>query len=268
LLEDHQDQLDPDGRFMLGQVRESARQMGQLIDDLLTFSRFGRREMTMRRCDVAAMAREVFQELRDLHRDRRLSLTVQDMPPALGDPAMLREVLRNLVDNAVKFTGRREVGEIEVGTQSSAGGGADAKSERGARNAEDGSGSGHSAFRVPSSEIVFFVRDNGVGFDMRYRDKLFQVFQRLHKTEDFAGTGIGLALVARITHRHGGRVWAEGEADKGATFYFTLRRADSENAERGTRIAERDAGGNCSAPSSVPSSEFRIPSSEKERRQT
>jgi light-regulated signal transduction histidine kinase (bacteriophytochrome) len=177
--------------------------MGQLIDDLLAFSRMSRREMTRRQCDIGAMARQVFRALREAHPNRRLALTVQPLPAAFGEPAMIREVLRNLLDNAVKFTATREEGVIEMGSMPIADG---------------------------QSEIAYYVRDNGVGFDMRYRNKLFQVFQRLHRTEDFDGTGIGLALVARIVHRHGGRVWAEGEEDKGATFYFTLpRTADAED---------------------------------------
>jgi PAS domain S-box-containing protein len=203
LLEDYCGKLDEDGRFMLGQVRESVHQMGQLIDDLLAFSRMSRREMTRRQCDIGAMARQVFRALREAHPNRRLALTVQPLPAAFGEPAMIREVLRNLLDNAVKFTATREEGVIEMGSMPIADG---------------------------QSEIAYYVRDNGVGFDMRYRNKLFQVFQRLHRTEDFDGTGIGLALVARIVHRHGGRVWAEGEEDKGATFYFTLpRTADAED---------------------------------------
>jgi PAS domain S-box-containing protein len=194
LLEDHAAVLDDDGRFMLKQVRESALQMGNLIDDLLVFSRMGRREIQIAICDVGAITRDLFEEMRRGHPGRRLRFELQDLPHCAADTTMVREVLRNLLDNAVKFTKTREEAVIEVGI--------------GKVSEEEGE--------------TYYVKDNGVGFDPRYRDKLFQVFQRLHRAEDFKGTGIGLALVKRIIDRHGGNVWAEGSVDKGAIFYFTL----------------------------------------------
>ena len=206
LLEDYAHSLDDDGCFMLTQVRESARQMGELIDDLLAFSRMGRREMRRVTCDVGAIAHDLCEELRRGHPARRMRLVFQDLPPCTADPAMIREVLRNLLDNAVKFTATRDEAQIEIGA--------------GVREWAADRSETHAEAQTPMT--AYYVKDNGVGFDPRYRDKLFQVFQRLHRAEEFEGTGIGLALVKRIVDRHGGAVWAEGGVNKGATFYFAL----------------------------------------------
>jgi light-regulated signal transduction histidine kinase (bacteriophytochrome) len=223
LLEDYHDQLDEDGRFVLGQVRASAQEMDVLIGDLLEFSRVGRREMRTTTIDMAGLFRETWAELQAAHPDRRLQFRLDPLPPAQGDRAMLREVARNLLGNAVKFTRPREVGVIEVGS----------KCELRIANCEltgvQSPESRPSAIRNPQSAIVYFVRDNGVGFDMQYADKLFQVFQRLHRAEEFEGTGVGLALVKRIIDRHGGRVGAESERGKGATFYFALPQGKETN---------------------------------------
>ncbi len=190
VVEDYGPQLDDEGKRYLGLIQENAHKMGQLIDDLLAFSRLGRQEMQMVQVDMTALAQEVFDELSALATGRDIRFTAQTTPPAIGDKAMIRQVLVNLISNAIKFTRPREKAVIEFGYLP----------EQGA----------------------YFVKDNGVGFDMRYANKLFGVFQRLHSATEFEGTGVGLALVYRIITRHGGRVWAEAELDRGATFYFTL----------------------------------------------
>ncbi len=194
LLDDYTDKLDAEGRRRLDVIRSSTQKMGQLIDDLLAFSRMGRREITQSDIDMAGLARAVGEELRTAIPERILQFTVNTLPPARGDQSMVRQVFANLLSNAVKFTRPREAAIIEVGG------------------------------RADEGENVYYVRDNGVGFDMQYVNKLFGVFSRLHSVEEFEGTGVGLALVQRIIHRHGGRVWAEGKVNEGATFYFTLTR--------------------------------------------
>jgi two-component system sensor kinase len=166
--------------------------MGQLIDDLLAFSRLGRQEVIRVDLNMQALIRDVWQELVMIHPNREMSLTTAQMPTASGDQTLIRQVYSNLLGNAVKFTQGRDPAAIEVGCI------------------------------ARDEEMVYYVRDNGIGFDMKFYDKLFGVFQRLHSSAEFEGTGVGLAIVQRIINRHGGRVWAEGEVDKGATFYFTL----------------------------------------------
>ncbi len=202
LMDGYQDKLDEDGRFVLGQVRASAQEMGTLINDLLAFSRMGRREMRKTTIDMTALFRMGFGELQESEPERRLKLKLDSLPAAYGDPSMLHVVVRNLLENALKFTRHREVGMIEVD----------------AWNGEGGMGN----VKLEENEKVYFVKDNGVGFDMKYSGKLFQVFQRLHGAEEFEGTGVGLAIVKRIINRHGGRVWAEAKVGEGATFYFIL----------------------------------------------
>jgi light-regulated signal transduction histidine kinase (bacteriophytochrome) len=206
LLEGYADQLDDDGRFMLTQVRESAQEMGRLIDDLLTFSRLGRCGMKMQYCDMTTIVQDLFREMEQGHPARRLRLDLKALPSCSGDSGMIREVVRNLLDNAVKFTGTRDEAVIEVGMW----------------NGEQKTGLIPDLPGGDQPLVVYYVKDNGVGFDTRYRDKLFQVFQRLHRSEDFEGTGIGLALVRRILQRHGGEICADSEPDNGATFYFSL----------------------------------------------
>ncbi len=192
LVRDVSENLGPEERRKFQIIRDSAQKMGQLIDDLLAFSRLGRQAVSLADIDMEDLVRQVWKECLAVGAERQMELKVDRLPWALGDSALIRQVLSNLLSNAVKFTKPRERAVIEVG---------------GWR--EDG-------------ESVYYVKDNGVGFDMRYRDKLFGVFQRLHGADEFEGTGVGLALVQRIIHRHGGRVWAEGKEDEGATFYFSL----------------------------------------------
>lgn len=197
LLEDYGPDLDDTAKNYLNRVRNGAQRMSTLIDDLLKLSRVTRTVLQPAPVDLSQMARDIVDELRMSHPQRQVSVSIQDRLSATGDPGLLRSALENLLGNAWKYTSRRTEANIEFGTC-----------------VEDGT-------------RVFFVRDNGAGFDMQYVDKLFGAFQRLHGPNEFEGTGIGLATVQRIIHRHGGRVWAEGETDKGAAFYFTLVRVPS-----------------------------------------
>jgi signal transduction histidine kinase len=185
--------LNDKAQRYLQTISDSAKQMGQLIDDLLVFSRMGRQEMLRSTVNLNQLMRTVLHDLRLDLQGRTISWTIGSLPEVPGDPAMLRQVFMNLLTNAVKFTATRPNARIEVGCK-----------------------------RDLPGEAVIFVRDNGVGFDMQYVNKLFGVFQRLHRNEEFEGTGIGLANVRRIIHRHGGRTWAEGAVDQGATFYLSL----------------------------------------------
>ncbi|MEW5789165.1 MAG: PAS domain S-box protein [Pseudomonadota bacterium] len=192
LLKDNAAQLDEAGRDRLGRVRRAAQHMGALIDDLLKLSRVSRAELSFQPLDLADLARESVETLRRQEPDRRVEVDIAAPLPARGDPKLLRIALDNLLGNAWKFTGRRADARIEMGV-------------------------------APSPQgPVFHVRDNGAGFDMAYADKLFGAFQRLHDAGQFPGTGIGLATVQRIVHKHGGRIWAESAPEAGATFRFTL----------------------------------------------
>ncbi len=192
LLEDYPDNLDKEGRRVLNVVRDNTKRMGVLIDDLLTFSRLGRKEMEKKDINMEKLAKDVFKQLKDTAPQRKLKMKINALPPVRGDENLIREVLQNFLSNAIKFSKNEKSPVIEVGG------------------------------KLEDKENIYYVKDNGVGFDMKYSDKLFGVFQRLHSQEDFKGTGVGLAIVQRIIHRHGGRVWAEGKVNKGATFYFTL----------------------------------------------
>ncbi len=191
-LEEYGERVNVEGARLLNIIRQNTQKMGQLIDDLLTFSRSGRQEIKAVALEMDPLVQTALQELRSLSQRRDLKWVLHPLGPAWGDPVLLRQVWVNLLSNALKFTGPREKPVIEVGC------------------------------RREDREIVYYVQDNGVGFDMKYRHKLFGVFQRLHRQEDFPGTGVGLALVQRLVQRHGGRVWAEGQVNKGATFYFSL----------------------------------------------
>jgi signal transduction histidine kinase len=191
LEEDHGGSLDPSARHHLERVKLNARRMGQLIDDLLAFSQIGRTTMLRQTLDFTTMVTSIAQEAIAAS-GRAIELTIEPLPPCYGEGALLNQVFVILISNAVKFTAKVANPAITIGATGSGG------------------------------ETVYFVRDNGVGFDDRYAEKLFGVFQRLHRSEEFEGTGVGLAIVHRIITRHGGRVWAEGKLNAGATFYFTL----------------------------------------------
>jgi light-regulated signal transduction histidine kinase (bacteriophytochrome) len=194
LTEDYGTQLDAEGLRLCGVVRSEAQRMGRLIDDLLTFSRLGRTAMQPGPVDMAALVVEVYEEL-SLDQDRsRITLRLGDLPPAFGDRPLLRQVWVNLMANALKFSAKQPVSVIDISGRTSG----------------------------DPVETVYTVADNGAGFNMAYRAKLFGVFQRLHSEHEFSGTGVGLAIVQRIVHRHGGQVWAEGEVGRGAAFSFAL----------------------------------------------
>ena len=192
LLEDYADKLDEEGKASIRYVREAAQQMAELIDGLLSLSRVVRNELRQDRVDLAEVARSVLEQLRRAAPDRVVETTLPDSLIVEGDARLLRQVLENLLGNAWKFTKRRTPAKIEFGAQ------------------------------IHDGQLIYFVRDNGAGFDMAYASKLFGTFQRLHRNDEFEGTGIGLATVQRIINRHRGRVWAKAEIDRGATFYFTL----------------------------------------------
>jgi light-regulated signal transduction histidine kinase (bacteriophytochrome) len=192
LQEDYAGRLDAEAERLLGVVRGNARRMGQLIDDLLAFSRLGRQQPVAQSVDMTRMAADVVDEVRG---DRAVAVELAALPPAKADPALLRQVWTNLIGNAVKYSAKKSDPRVVI--------------------------SGH----VNGQENVYSVADNGAGFDMRYADKLFGVFQRLHRTDEFEGTGVGLAIVQRVVTRHGGRVWAQGKPGEGACFYFTLPKA-------------------------------------------
>jgi light-regulated signal transduction histidine kinase (bacteriophytochrome) len=193
LLEDYGGQLPEDARNFLQKVRSAAQRMAKLIDDLLELSRISRVPMERKSIDVSALAQGIAEELQQAEPGRRVSFQIAPRLDAQGDPQLLRIALQNLMGNAWKFTSKQQQAVIQVGRQNGA------------------------------EPPPFFVRDNGAGFDMSYAGKLFGAFQRLHAVTEFPGTGIGLATVQRIIHKHGGRVWAESEVDQGATFYFTLQ---------------------------------------------
>jgi len=197
LLEEYSADLPEDARRHLSRIREGTRRMGMMVDDLLNLTRVGRKELSMQLTGLSSLLEEAIRDLKPEMAGREIEWRIGELPFVECDPALVKQVFANLLSNALKFTRLRERAVIEVG-----------------ETTQDG-------------RAVIFVRDNGVGFSMKYVDKLFRVFQRLHRSEDFEGTGIGLATVQRIVHKHGGRVWAEGELNKGATFYFTLEAVES-----------------------------------------
>jgi DNA-binding LacI/PurR family transcriptional regulator/signal transduction histidine kinase len=192
LVEDYEPSLDAEGKRVCAVISDNTRQMAKLIDDLLAFSRLSRADIRPRPIDMEELAEAAFYQLTTPESRARIDFRLGSLPPAMGDPTLIGQVWVNLLSNALKFSSRRERAIVEVGCQASEG------------------------------ESIYYVRDNGAGFSMRYAEKLFGVFQRLHSEREFEGTGVGLAIVQRAIHRHGGRVWGEGEVDKGATFYFTL----------------------------------------------
>jgi len=198
LIEDHASQFPEDVTRLLGIVRSNTQQMGRLIDGLLTFSRLSRQPVDKRAVNTTDLVRQVLETLQDDLEGREVEIEIGELPVCQGDPTLLKQVWMNLLSNALKFTREREVAQIEIGCNNK------------------------------EAEQVYFVKDNGVGFDMQYADKLFGVFQRLHRDEKFEGTGVGLAIVHRIIHRHDGRIWSEAKPNAGATFYFTLPQKEDE----------------------------------------
>lgn len=194
LLEDYSSALDSEGKRYLNVIVDNANQMGQLIDDLLTFSRLNRYEIKFTEINMFDLAKSIFEESVELAKISNVEFILETIPDALGDLSMVKQIWRNLIGNAIKYGRRNEKLILEIGN------------------------------KTIDEENAYYVKDNGVGFDMAYKDKLFGVFQRLHSSKEFEGTGVGLAIVQRIVHRLGGKVWAEGEVNKGATFYFTLQK--------------------------------------------
>jgi PAS domain S-box-containing protein len=192
ILDEYADVLDEEGQRLLGIVRENTSRMDQLITDLLALSRATRLEMKSIPIDMRLMAESVFNQVQYNYDEHPSELVLEDLPLAIGDPNLIQQVWVNLISNALKYSRPREFSRVEIACE-----------------AKDGM-------------QIYSVRDNGVGFNPAYINKLFGVFQRLHSAEEFEGTGVGLAIVQRIIHRHGGRVWAEAEVGKGATFYFSL----------------------------------------------
>jgi len=202
LVEQHQAEMSPDAQEYVATIRDSAIQMGMLIDDLLNLAHVGRRQLDVQVTGLNSLVEEVRAELKGSNPDRLIEWKVETLPFVECDPGLMKQVFANLLSNAVKYSRPRKPAVIEVGVTD----------RDGAR--------------------AVFVRDNGVGFSMKYANKLFGVFQRLHRSEDFEGTGVGLATVQRIIHKHGGRVWAEAELNKGAAFYFTLGTAKAEDSQQ------------------------------------
>jgi signal transduction histidine kinase len=192
VLEDYAPQLPEEGQRYLHTIRAAAQRMGALIDDLLAFSQLSRLPLKRQSINTAALVDSVLGELRSQHDGREIDFRVGELPSCHGDPALLKQVWVNLLSNAVKYTQKRQAAVVEIG------------------------------FRQDNGQGVYFVSDNGTGFDMRYSHKLFGVFQRLHRVDEFPGTGVGLAIVQRVIHRHGGSIWAEAELDRGAAFHFTI----------------------------------------------
>ncbi len=193
LLEDHLDQLDADGQHQLDRIRANTERMGRLIDDLLDLSGVGRKELKLETVDLTGISGKVLRDLAEADPGRKVEGVIQPALRVKADPGLVELVLENLLRNAWKFTTRKPDPRIEVGAKD-----------------------------LPGGEIVFFIQDNGAGFDMAHAGKLFNAFQRLHSANDYEGTGIGLAIVQRAIHRHGGRIWAEAEPGRGAAFFFTF----------------------------------------------
>ena len=215
LLEKYSNHLDANGQRFLSIIHSNADKMLQLIDDLLTFSRSEHQQMKPSDIDMGELAKAAFEELKSIIPEQTLRLDIKTLPPAHGDQSMIRQVFVNLLSNAIKFTRPKGAGVIQIGCM------------------------------VEENQNIYCVKDNGVGFDMRYAGELFGVFQRHHTVDEFEGTGVGLAIVQRIIHRHGGKVWAEGEVNKGASFYFTLPRGEKQDGDYhgGNPLGENNTAG-------------------------
>jgi PAS domain S-box-containing protein len=196
ILRDQRDKLNDDAQRKFDLIRSNTQMMGKFIDDLLSFSRLGRLDLNLSRLDMESLVNDVWMELQIINPGRKIDLKIKNIPLGWGDRTLIKQVYSNLLSNAVKYTNFRDNVYVEVGGYKE------------------------------GDEYIYYVKDNGVGFDMEYYDKLFGVFQRLHSADEYEGTGVGLAIVQRIIHRHGGRVWANAAVDKGATFYFTLLQKD------------------------------------------
>ena len=192
VMEEYRDKIDDEGKRLLTIVRDNVSRMGHLIDDILAFSRAGRKDLFTQPVDMAELAKTTLEELTPSMQGRDLKVELGALPSTQGDAAMLHQVLTNLIENAVKFTKSKDHAVIDI------------------------------SGRGGDGETIYCVKDNGAGFDMRFSDRLFGVFQRLHGADEFEGTGIGLAIIKRIVSRHRGRVWAEGKPGEGAAFYFAL----------------------------------------------
>ncbi|MGO9614448.1 MAG: sensor histidine kinase [Dissulfurispiraceae bacterium] len=201
LMKAHSNNIDTAGKELLNEIQTYVGRMEKLIEDLLAFSRSGRQKMNISRVDMGNLVRTVVEELRELYVGRTVEVIIQPLPPAYADYSLIHQVLVNLLLNAFKFTRQREDAAIEV------------------------------ACLEDKNEVTYYVRDNGVGFDAKYQGGLFGAFQQLHRSRQFGGTGVGLSIVKRIIERHGGRVWAEGKVDEGATFFFTLPRGQSDEPD-------------------------------------
>src|ERR1700676_4041895 len=202
LVQDYGPQLDEEGRRYLGKIGDGAQEMGRLVDDLLSLSKIGRQQLAMQKTPLDSILRQVIEDFAPECSGRDVEWRIGALSSADCDPALMKQVFANLVSNALKYTRKREHAVIQVGQTKQ------------------------------SHERVIFVRDNGVGFDMRYVGKLFGVFQRLHKARDFEGTGVGLAIVQRIIRKHGGRIWAEAQLDQGAAFFFTVELPENNTSKK------------------------------------
>jgi signal transduction histidine kinase len=208
LIEDYADQIDEDGKQILDRIRTASQRMGQLIDDLLMLAKVTRSDMLIERVNLTQIAQEIAATLKRFESEREVDFVIQNNLETQGDPHLLRVVLENLIGNSWKFTSHHDSARIEFGS------------------------------REENNERVFFIIDDGAGFDAVYKGKLFKPFQRLHKPRDFEGTGIGLATVKRIIERHGGRIWADGEVERGARIYFALPIRQGKNMDRARLTAE------------------------------
>jgi light-regulated signal transduction histidine kinase (bacteriophytochrome) len=207
VLEDYSKTLDAEGKSYLQKVRDNTRQMGQLVDDLLAFARLGRQGLAKHTVEPDKVVRGCLAELTKEQEDRQVEIVIGELPACRADPTLLKQVWTNLLSNALKYTRKRETARIEVGCRT------EPRLQVEGQRVSTGS---------TESEVIYFVKDNGAGFDMKYVHKLFGVFQRLHRAADYEGTGVGLAIVQRIVQRHGGRIWADAKLNEGATFSFTL----------------------------------------------
>ena len=192
VVEDYEDKLDDEGQRLLGIIRENTKKMGQLIDDILLLSRAGRQEMKFTEINMEELTKKIFEDQKMSTNTDNIQLKINNIPPCYGDRVLIQQVLTNLIANSFKFTEPKEERIIEVGSTNN------------------------------GNETIYYVKDNGVGFDMKYKDKLFGLFQRLHGADEFKGTGVGLSIVQRVIRRHGGSVWGEGKLNEGASIYFSI----------------------------------------------